>query len=90
MANSIFPAFSYEYNQRRELQNYAVGLCFDINQEFQYIIDALDLDINKFGESIELLDAEVDLLRVWRQSDNSKRKALEKKERENMLKRGSI
>lgn len=77
MANSIFPAYSYEYSQRRELQNAAIGLCFDILQEFQYTIETLELDVNKFERYVGLIDSEIQLLRGWRQADNSKRKKLE-------------
>lgn len=80
MANSIFPVYLHEYEQRRELQNVAIGLCFDILQEFQYILDALDIDINGYAEYVGLIGEEIRLLRAWRQADNKKRKALLKQE----------
>lgn len=48
MANSIYPVHIYEFEQRRELQNAALGLLFDILQEFQYILETLGIDINKY------------------------------------------
>ena len=80
MANSIYPAFSHEYEQRRELQNAALGLCFDILQELQYIIEILKVDINKYAQLVSLVNDQVQLIRGWRQADNGKRKALLQKE----------
>lgn len=84
MANSIFPAYSHEYEQRRELQNCALGLCFDILQEFQYIIETLSLDIANFERYVTAITEEIRLIRGWRQSDNLKRKALAKREQEQL------
>lgn len=80
MANSIYPAHVYEFEQRRELQNAALGLCFDILQEFQYILETLGIDINKYMIYVTAINEEIQLIRGWRQADNQKRKALQKQE----------
>lgn len=78
MANSIYPVHIYEFEQRRELQNAALGLLFDILQEFQYILETLKIDINKYLIYVTAINEEIKLVRAWRQSDNRKRKALQR------------
>ena len=59
-----------EYELRRAYQDKAIGCCFVLYQELQYIISMFGTDLNKFIPILESIEKEVDLLKGWRQSDN--------------------
>jgi len=70
IANSIYPTCREELIERRIHQDNAVGQCYRLTQELQYAIETLPVDVNtylRFGESIQ---AEVNLIKGWRKSDN--------------------
>ena len=80
-ANSIYPSKEFlheEYGKRREFQNKAICNCYTLYQELQYITACFKTDVNKFVPFLESIEREVDLLKGWRQSDNSRRKKMEK------------
>lgn len=68
-ADSICPKFDYEWGQRRELQNKAIGDCRKLYQELSYIINLFPADLNKFKTILEQIEKEEELLLGWRKSD---------------------
>jgi hypothetical protein len=80
-ANSIYPSKDFlheEYAERRRFQNKAICNCYTLYQELQYITACFGTDLNKFIPFLDSVEKEVDLLKGWRQSDNAKRKKMEK------------
>lgn len=70
VANSIYPMYMEELIERRQHQDRAIGQCFRLQQELQYAIETLPVDVNaylRFGEGIK---HEIDLIKGWRKSDN--------------------
>lgn len=71
-ANSIYVSVGNitEYELRRAYQDKAIGCCYVIYQELQYITSAFGTDLNYLIPILESIEKEVDLLKGWRQSDN--------------------
>lgn len=71
-ANSIYVSKGNvtEYELRRKYQDQAIGCCYVLYQELQYIVSIFETDLNKFIPLLEEIEKEVDLLKGWRQSDN--------------------
>ena len=69
-ANSIYPTCMAEYEERRLHQDRAIGQCFRLKQELQYIIETLEVDINRYLRIAEMIDKEITLIKAWRKSDN--------------------
>lgn len=82
VANSIYPTLNEEYIERRLLQNRAIGDCNRLSQELQYAIETLPVDINRYTRISKLIDDEINLLKVWRKSDNRFKKELSNEENE--------
>lgn len=73
-ANSIYPTNQQELDRRRDYQNKAIGDCYSISQEFQYIASVISIDLNKIKPLLDLLDNEISLIKGWRKSDSKFRK----------------
>lgn len=75
MANSIYPLYIVECDERRKFQDFALGLLYDVLQELQFILEMLpNLDKNKFVIYTDMINKEIRLIKGWRQSDNKFRK----------------
>ena len=72
MANSIYPIYREELIERRIHQDQAVGLCYDLVQELQYVMETLPVDANAFLRYSKLIQTEINLIKSWRKSDNKK------------------
>ena len=72
-ANSIYVQSEYEFDMRRGYQTKAIGDCYVLYQELQYIISVFRTDINHFIPTLEKVEREIDLLKGWRQSDNKRK-----------------
>lgn len=74
LANSIFPSENIfnltEYNLRREHLDNALGLCYYIKQELNYIGRILPVDLDRFKKFIKKIDKQIDLFTGIRKSDN--------------------
>lgn len=68
-ANSIYPVYMFEFEDRRRYQTAAIGNCEQILQEMQYIIYVLDVNVNKFLPFVDMIEKEIALLKAWRRSD---------------------
>lgn len=75
IANSIYPSnktpsLLTEYCQRRNHLNEAIGLCYALKQEIQYVIRALPVDINKYKLYDDLINKQIALYKGIRKADN--------------------
>jgi hypothetical protein len=73
VGNSIHPtgeAGFEEWKERRLRMDRAIGGCFALKQEMQYIIRTLPVDINKFESYSNRIDKQIALYRGTRQADN--------------------
>ena len=74
MGNSIFPsetvAKTVEFIVRRWYMNRAIGLCYTLKQELNYVIRTLPVDINKFERFAVEIDRQIALYKGVRQADN--------------------
>ena len=73
-ANSIYPLIPSEWDLRRSYQDKAIGCCYGLYQELQYVQSIFPQDLNKLSPVLENIEREVNLLKGWRQSDNKRRK----------------
>lgn len=76
LANSIYPTYMEELIERRLCQDKAIGLCYRLTQELQYAIETLPVDVNKYLRFAEMIQAEINLLKGWRKSDNKFKRAI--------------
>lgn len=78
MANSIYPTSMEEYSHRRYLQNNAIGLCFTLISELQYLLEVLNVNGNNYLYYYEIINKEIALIKGWRKSDNKFKKHFDK------------
>lgn len=76
IANNTYPTCYHELKVRREHIEEAIGWCYTLTQELQYIIETLPVDINKYNRFAMMIDHQIELLKGWRQSDNKTFRAL--------------
>ena len=74
IGNSIYPSETHakllEWLTRRYHINQAIGLCYSLKQEIQYVIRTLPVDINKYERFAVEIDLQIALYKGVRQSDN--------------------
>ena len=74
MGNSIFPSETparlFEFVERRHHIDAAIGYCYTLKQELQYVIRTLPVDLNKYDRFAEAIDKQIALYKGVRQSDN--------------------
>ena len=74
MGNGIFPSETpaklFEFIQRKAHMNKAIGLCFQLLQEMQYVMKTLPVDKNKYDRFGKMIEKEIALLKGVRQADN--------------------
>lgn len=75
-ANLIYPTTLRECDDRRSLQNKAIGICGKLYRDLQYLKKHLPLNLNWIGDTIAQIKREEKLLKGWRQSDNKVRKQI--------------
>ena len=72
--NSIYPSETpaklFEFIKRRKHINAAIGACYTLKQELQYIIRVLPVDLNKFTRFSDAIDYQIALYKGVRQADN--------------------
>ena len=76
LANSIYPTSTEELIERRLHQELAIGHCYRLVQELQYIAETLPVDINKYLRFADMIDTQISLLKGWRKSDNKLKRAI--------------
>ena len=74
LANSVYPADTpaklAEFITRRQHMNEAIGSCYMLKQEIQYIIRTLPVDMNKYERFDESINHQIKLYKGVRQADN--------------------
>ena len=78
-ADAIYATNLAECDDRRLLQDHAIGCCFNIIQELQYILESKLFDIDKYTRYAKMLGEEINLLKSWRKSDNKLRNIIKAK-----------
>lgn len=69
-ANSIYPVYYEELVRRRLHQDEALGWCYILLQELQFAIDTLPVSLEVYARVSKSVEAEIALIKGWRQSDN--------------------
>lgn len=77
-ANSIYPNTLRECEERRIYQDRAIGDCYKIKSELQYIIDILSekINIDRLLKYDDVIERQIILIKAWRKSDNIKFKEI--------------
>lgn len=70
VGNSIHPVYYEEYLERRSRIDAAIGFCFALKQEMQYIIRTLPVNMDKFKTYSNSIDEQIRLYRGVRKADN--------------------
>lgn len=74
LGNSIYPSDTparlMEFLVRRFHMNRAIGLCYSLKQEINYVIRTLPVDINKYERFAVMIDKQIALYKGVRQADN--------------------
>ena len=74
LANSVYPSETpaklAEFITRRHHMNKAIGSCYMLKQELQYIIRTLPVDMNKYERFDEAINHQIKLYKGVRQADN--------------------
>ena len=74
LANAIRPESQEELTERRTHQELAIGYCEWLNDELQYAIETLPVNVDTFIRFGSMIDTEIALLKSWRKSDNKFKK----------------
>ena len=69
-ANTIFPTYMSEFTERRVFMDKALGACNVLQDELQYISEAVYADKNKFTALVLEIDALFKKIKSVRQADN--------------------
>ena len=69
-ANSIYPSYMSEFEERRLEMDRAIADCNELQQELQYIAEVLPSDKNKFMNIVLEVDILHNMIKKLRQSDN--------------------
>jgi len=75
-AMAIWPQMHAEYEERRVLQDRAIGALDGILSTLTLAVDVLPVDADKFRTQVELIEKERALIKGWRKSDNKRFKSL--------------
>ena len=69
-ANTIWPTYMNEFLERRLEMDRAMECCNQLQDELQYIAEALPADKNKYTSIVLDVQAEFETVKALRQSDN--------------------
>lgn len=72
IANSIYPKYQSELEERRIAQEKAIGLCFDLLTKYQLAMHTLKVSDDKYTIEIKHIIHEINCLKKWRTSDNKR------------------
>lgn len=76
IANSIYPVYQNELEERRIAQEKAIGLCFDLLTKYQLAMHTLKVKDDKYVNEIKHIIHEINCLKKWRNSDTKRFKNL--------------
>ncbi len=69
-ANTIWPTYMAEFQERRLEMDRALVCCNKLQDELQYIAEVLPADKNKYMNIVLEVQAEFDMIKALRQADN--------------------
>ena len=69
-ANTIWPTYKAEFEERRLEMDRAMCCCNELQSELQYIAEAVYSDINKFAPLVLDVQEEFNMIKKLRQADN--------------------
>lgn len=69
-ANTIWPNYRFEFNDRRHELNQALKCCNMLQDELQYIAEALPADKNRYMNIVLEIQSLFNVIKALRQSDN--------------------
>ena len=75
-ANSIFPHYRFECEERISLQNHALETCAKVKSELTSIVGMFDVRVDTFRTVTLLLEKEIDLIKRWRSKDRTRLEGL--------------
>lgn len=70
IANSIFPTYMSEYEERRIEMDRAMACCNALQDELQYAGECLYADLNKYTNLVLEIQKEFNMIKSLRQTDN--------------------
>ncbi len=70
IANTIFPSYMSEFEERRIEMDRAMACCNALQDELQYIGECLYADLNKYTNLVLGIQKEFNMIKALRQSDN--------------------
>lgn len=76
IANSIYPVYQSELEERRLAQDKAIGLCFDLLTKYQLAMHTLKVKDDKYTVEIKHIIHEINCIKKWRMSDSNRFKNL--------------
>ena len=77
-ANTIYPNYASEFEERRLEMDRAMECCNQLQQELQYLAEVLPADKNKYMSIALEVKGEFEMIKALRQSDNRFLKHLKK------------
>lgn len=69
-ANTIWPTYMNEFQERRLEMDRALMCCNKLQDELQYIAETLPTDKNKYMNIVREVQAEFEMIKALRQADN--------------------
>lgn len=78
-ANSVYPTTLAECDKRREYQDEAIRDIECVEQTFQYMMDVIPVDANRYTSIVNDYEDLISDIRSWRKSDNKIRRRIKKK-----------
>lgn len=70
IANTIFPTYMSEFEERRLEMDRAMSCCNALQDELQYVGECLYADLNKYTNLVLEIQKEFNMIKALRQSDN--------------------
>nr|DAY64250.1 MAG TPA: hypothetical protein [Caudoviricetes sp.] len=70
IANTIFPTYMTEFEERRIEMDRAMSCCNALQDELQYIGECLYADLNRYTNLVLFIQKEFNMIKALRQSDN--------------------
>ena len=70
IANTIYPSYMSEFEERRIEMDRAMACCNALQDELQYAGECLYADLNKYTKLVLEIQKEFNLIKALRQSDN--------------------
>lgn len=90
IANTIYPTTPEELSLRRCHQDEALGICFSMMKELEFIMRSMPVRGEKLPRYIQMMNDQLTLLKSWRASNNKFNKVHEKSSRRKQKKQDGL